>query len=90
MSRISTQRFLSIDRVRSLAMPKVFLHSPEDAVIPFAHGGRLFEAARPPKRFVSVKGGHDDAYRVDRAVYFGAIADLIALSREDHTPKLTP
>ena len=75
---ISTQRFQSIDRIRSVGMSKLFLHSPEDVVIPFAHGQRLFETARPPKRFVSVRGGHDDAYRVDRAVYFGAIADLVS------------
>jgi fermentation-respiration switch protein FrsA (DUF1100 family) len=86
---ISTQRFVSIDRVRSIEMPKLFLHSPEDTAIPFAHGERLFEAARPPKRFVSVRGGHDDAYRIDRAVYFGAIADLVSLSREAETDPIT-
>jgi len=74
---ISTQRFGSLERVRSIAVPKLFLHSPEDSVIPFAHGERLFEAARDPKRLVAVKGGHDDAYRVDKATYFGAIRNLI-------------
>ena len=87
---ISTQRFVSIDRVGSIEMPKIFLHSPEDVVIPFEHGKRLFEAARAPKRFVSVRGGHDDAYRIDKAVYFGAIADLIAVAQDGMTPKLTP
>lgn len=57
-------------------MPKLFLHSPEDAVIPYAHGRRLFEAAHAPKRFVDVHGGHDDAYRMDKAVYYGAIAEF--------------
>jgi uncharacterized protein len=77
---VSTQRFLSIDRIQSIEMPKLFLHSPEDAVIPFAHGRRLFDTAREPKRFVSVRGGHDDAYRVDREAYFRAIADWISTS----------
>jgi pimeloyl-ACP methyl ester carboxylesterase len=90
ISLISTQRFVSIDRVQSIEMPKLFLHSPEDVVIPLAHGKRLFQAARPPKRFVSVRGGHDDAYRIDRTVYFGAIADLIALSQDGMTSKLSP
>jgi fermentation-respiration switch protein FrsA (DUF1100 family) len=59
-----------IDRVRS---PMLFLHSPEDEIIPFSEGKRLFEAAPPPKRFVEVRGGHIYANDVDKAVFFGAI-----------------
>jgi fermentation-respiration switch protein FrsA (DUF1100 family) len=74
---IATQRFASIDRIQAVAMPKLILHSPEDAVIPYAHGRRLFEAAPPPKRFVDIRGGHEYAYRIDRAVYFGAIEEFL-------------
>ena len=74
---IASQRFPSLDRIASISMPKLFLHSPEDTVIPYAHGRRLFEAARAPKRLVDVRGGHDDAYRIDKAVYHGAIAQLL-------------
>lgn len=74
---IASQRFPSIERISSIVMPILFLHSPEDAVIPYAHGRRLFDAAREPKRFVSVKGGHENAYRVDTTVYYGAIAQLL-------------
>lgn len=76
--RIASQRFPSIERIASIAVPKLFLHSPEDRVIPYAHGQRLFEAAREPKRFVNVKGGHENAYRVDSTVYYGAVAQLLA------------
>jgi pimeloyl-ACP methyl ester carboxylesterase len=74
---VASQRFSSIDRIASIAIPKLFLHSPEDTVIPFAYGQRLFETAREPKRFVSVKGGHEDAYRADTDVYYGAIDRLL-------------
>ena len=74
---IATQRFPSLERIASVNMPKLFLHSPDDGVIPHAHGRRLFEAARPPKRLVDVKGGHEDAFRIDKAVYAGAIAQLV-------------
>jgi len=76
VSLISTQRFPSLDRIASVAMPKLFLHSPDDTVIPYAHGRRLFDAAHAPKRLVNVRGGHDDAFRVDRAVYAAAMAQL--------------
>jgi pimeloyl-ACP methyl ester carboxylesterase len=74
---IATQRFPSLERIASITVPKLFLHSPADRVIPYAHGRRLFEAARPPKRLVEVEGGHDDAFRADKAVYTGAIAQLV-------------
>jgi hypothetical protein len=74
---VASQRFPSLDRIASIRMPKLFLHSPEDAVIPYAHGRRLFESAPDPKEFVAVRGGHDDAYEIDRAAYFGAVSRLL-------------
>jgi fermentation-respiration switch protein FrsA (DUF1100 family) len=74
---IMRNRFASIDKIGRVTVPKLFLHSPEDDVIPLAHGRRLFASAPEPKRFVEVRGGHADAYRVDRDVYFGAIAHLV-------------
>jgi len=75
---IASQRFPSLDRMPSIDMPKLFLHSPDDTVIPYAQGRRLYEVAHPPKRFVDVKGGHEEAYRVDKAVYYGAIAQWLS------------
>ena len=74
---IATQRFPSLERIHLIDMPKLFLHSPEDDVIPYAHGRRLFEAARAPKQFIDVRGGHDDAYRIDKGAYYGAIAEFL-------------
>ena len=74
---IATQRFPSLERIPSVTMSKLFLHSPEDTVIPYAHGRRLFEAAHAPKRFVDVRGGHEEPYRIDKTVYYGAIATFI-------------
>ena len=74
---VSTQRFASIDRIGSVTTPKLFLHSPEDRIIPFAHGQKLFAAAQGIKRFVDVKGGHQNAYSLDKAKYYGAVTQLL-------------
>lgn len=50
--------FESILRVGAIAAPKLFLHSPEDAIVPIGEGRRLFDAAGSPKQFVEVSGGH--------------------------------
>jgi uncharacterized protein len=50
--------FESIRKIDRIGSPVLFLHSPEDAVIPIAEGRRLFDAAPGPKQFVEVSGGH--------------------------------
>jgi fermentation-respiration switch protein FrsA (DUF1100 family) len=50
--------FESILKIGAIRAPILFLHSPEDAVIPIAEGRRLFDAAPTPKDFVEVTGGH--------------------------------
>ena len=70
--------FESIARIRNVHAPLLFLHSPEDAVVPFGEGRRLYEAAHPPKRLVEVRGGHIHANDVDGAAFFGAIDTFLA------------
>jgi uncharacterized protein len=65
--------FESIRKVDRAGSPMLFLHSPEDDIVPYREGRRLFDAARPPKRFMDVRGGHIYANDIDKAVFFGAI-----------------
>jgi fermentation-respiration switch protein FrsA (DUF1100 family) len=75
---VARSRFLSIEKIPHVRMPKLFLHARADEVIPFAHGRRLFEAATEPKTFVALRGGHGDAFEVDSDTYFGAIRGFVA------------
>ncbi len=70
---LAGERFASVERIDSIAMPKLMLHASDDTVIPFVFGQRLFDAAPAPKEFVTLTGGHDRAFRSDSAAYFGAI-----------------
>lgn len=65
--------FESIAKVDRVHSPMLFLHSPEDDIVPYQDGRRLYDQAQPPKRFVDVRGGHIDANQVDEAVFFSAI-----------------
>ena len=56
--------FDSIAKIGRIGAPLLFLHSPEDAVVPIAEGRRLFAAAHQPKAFVEIQGGH--VYAVER------------------------
>ena len=70
--------FESIRRIDRVRAPLLFLHSPEDAVIPIAEGRRLYAAARGEKTFVEVRGGHVDATNVDTKRFYGAIRLFLA------------
>jgi fermentation-respiration switch protein FrsA (DUF1100 family) len=70
--------FESISRIDRVRAPKLFLHSPEDAVIPISEGRRLFDAARGDKTFVEVRGGHVNATTVDTEHFYGAIRTFLA------------
>lgn len=79
--------FNAIEKIAGVRAPLLFLHSPEDAVIPLAEGRRLFDAAPSPKTFVEVKGGHIEASEIDREVFYGAVrAFLQAISTPPPSP----
>jgi fermentation-respiration switch protein FrsA (DUF1100 family) len=59
-ARLLTIRYDTLGRLPSLAVPLLVLHSPEDDIVPFAMGERLYAAARPPKALVRLRGGHND------------------------------
>ena len=70
----------SVQKVKKLNIPKLFLHSQEDEVVPFALGKKLFDAAAEPKQFVDLLGGHNDSHQVDRAKFINALKDFLGLN----------
>lgn len=72
--------FESIRKIDTIGSPILFLHSPEDAVIPFDEGRRLFDAAPAPKQFVEVTGGHVYASEKDPR-FFPAIQAFLQTQR---------
>lgn len=65
--------FESIRKIDRIHAPLLFLHSPEDDVIPIEEGRRLYEAARGDKQFVEMRGGHVYASQVDADRFSAAV-----------------
>jgi fermentation-respiration switch protein FrsA (DUF1100 family) len=61
--------FESILLVGRIRAPMLFLHSPEDVVVPIGEGRRLYDAATAPKQFVEVAGGHVYASEKDPRLF---------------------
>jgi uncharacterized protein len=70
---ISRYRYRSLERVSQLSLPIFIAHSPQDEIIPYSHGRRLFEAAREPKTFLEMQGGHNEGFVFARTEWVQAL-----------------
>ncbi len=67
----------SLSRMARLDVPLLVIHGAGDELVPFAHGKALFDAAPgPAKRFVELRGGHNDAFAVSRLEYEAALREF--------------
>jgi fermentation-respiration switch protein FrsA (DUF1100 family) len=55
---ISRTKYASIDKLPALKVPFLVIHSPDDRLVPFGHGERLFAAHHGPKAFLRTGGAH--------------------------------
>ena len=72
--------FDSESKVGTINSPLLFVHSPEDDIVPYDHGRRLYEAASGPKSFLDIHGGHNDGFWISGALYtdgLGAFLDSV-------------
>ena len=75
-----TQRFDAEARVGQLGSPLLVVHGSGDRLIAPELGRKLYERARPPKRFVLVEGGsHHNTNAVGQAQYREAVSELFGL-----------
>ncbi|MCU0547776.1 MAG: alpha/beta hydrolase [Leptolyngbya sp. Prado105] len=59
---ILTQRFNSIEKVRSLKMPAFFIHGDADEIVPSTMSQELYNATPTPKQLLFIPGAkHNDA-----------------------------
>lgn len=66
---ISRFRYPTAAFVERIGIPKLFIHSPDDEVIPFRHGERLLAFGAEPKEFLRIQGGHNDGFLVSGRLY---------------------
>jgi hypothetical protein len=60
-------RYDSLAQLARIDCPLLVIHSRNDDIILFAHGQRLFAAAREPKQFLEIAGGHNEGFVFGRA-----------------------
>jgi len=77
-------RWRAAQALSSLFCPKLFVHSLDDQLIPFALGQTLFDRAAPPKEFLPIHGGHEGGWLESGQDYSRAIGSFIQDNLQDN------
>ncbi len=74
---LSQYKYPTLDNIKKVKCPVMVVHSPEDKICPYRFGEALFEAAPEPKKFVKIKGGHNDGFDVSGELYAKPIREWL-------------
>lgn len=74
---ISRYKYDTLGCLPKVAAPVLVLHSPRDEIIPYSHGRKLYDAAREPKQFVELGGGHNDGFVYTSPEWVRALGDFL-------------
>lgn len=55
-------RYDSYSKAALIKVPKLFIYSPQDEIVPFVLAKKLFDKAADPKEFFQTRGGHNDCF----------------------------
>ena len=77
---ISRFEYNTLEMLRSVICPVFIAHSPQDEIVPFRHGQRLFQVAPEPKQFLSLEGTHNTGFIFMQPVWKKALGAFM----DDH------
>jgi len=80
---ISRLGYDNLENLKRIQAPVFIAHSPQDEVVPFSHGRKLFEAAAEPKAFLELRGGHNEGFIFARPEWVAQLAAFL----EKHAAK---
>ncbi|MHC4439008.1 MAG: alpha/beta hydrolase [Planctomycetota bacterium] len=61
--------YKTIDYIRNVHCPVMFIYSRNDEIVPYKFGLELYEAANEPKEFIEIFGGHNDCFIASGEIY---------------------
>ena len=69
--------YSNIDNIKSIHCPVLIVHSPEDDIIPYDLGRKLYEAANEPKQFLQIHGGHNEGFFLSGKTYIEGLEHFL-------------
>lgn len=75
---ISRYQYKSFDKVRKILIPKLIIHSPDDEIVPYEQGVKLFENAAEPKEFLRIAGSHNEGFLLSGSLYVNGLDSFLS------------
>jgi len=71
LSRLVVMRydFNTNEYIQHVNYPVLVMHSPEDEIMPFHLGEKVFQAANQPKQFIRMRGDHNNGFLISQPEY---------------------
>ncbi len=70
-------RYDNLSRIPRVRCPTLFIHSPEDELIPYTHAERLYAATTSEKSFLTISGDHNYGYLNSGETYTTGIEEFL-------------
>ena len=77
----------TLESVRNVRCPILFIHSRNDEIIPFEFALRLYAAAAEPKRLLEITGSHNDGFLFSGQTYISGWKDWLHAIGEHHAER---
>lgn len=85
-SFLASYEFPTEQHVQQLSdIPVMIMHSPTDTIVDISHGKALFGAAKDPKTFVELRGGHNDNFHASVDIYNQYWKEFLLMIDEEKT-----
>jgi fermentation-respiration switch protein FrsA (DUF1100 family) len=78
LSLLMKNKFMSIDKIDRITIPKLFIHSSDDEIFPISEGRALYNKALTPKSFLEIKGSHDPAPIESKESFCNGLSSFLA------------
>lgn len=77
---LSRFEYNTIGYLQAITCPVFVAHSPQDELVPFAHGRALYQAVRGSKHFLELQGGHNNGFIFMREEWVEALRKFIGMN----------
>ena len=67
----------NLDRISRVNTPVLFIHSPDDELVPYSHSKQLYGATRSPKVLLTISGGHIHGFSESGDTYIDGIRSFV-------------
>lgn len=74
---VLSSRWDSLNKIKSITIPKLIIHSINDEIVPYKLGRKLFESAPEAKEFLKIQGGHNSCFFESEQILREKIADFL-------------